>query len=242
MTIYFKQVILISVFSVLLASCSTSMMVNDGLASDMTVLEVKGRSGGVPGQKLIFGEYTSSKVERKIASAEAETYAVSSKIIRDTMQFNVFGPAGDSSRVFCLSKKSQLSLPIGGENYKVAVGDQNACFGMIVLDGGDDWNFTIATPSSIAPDAVSEGVISNGKTTVNFKAINKNNKGKTMDGQVLGFEFWQGNEIIGAVELIGSGRVFIKKSLSEGMKSLVATTAATMLMRCNMNNMETKEE
>ncbi|HFA48468.1 MAG TPA: hypothetical protein ENJ95_05545 [Bacteroidetes bacterium] len=238
MTIRTGQLFFVFSLSMLLASCSTTMMLNDNLETGVEVLEVKGRSGGMPGQKLVFGDYVSSKVERKIAMAEAETYAVSSRTTRDTMQFNVFGPAGNSSRVFCLSKKSEMSLPIAGDKYQMAVGAQNACFGKIVLGEGSDWSFTIANPSPIAPDVVSEGVISNGQTAISFKAVQQNDKGKQVEGRVLGFEFWNGKEVVGAVELIGGGRIIIKKSLPQGMKSLIATIAATMLLRYDMNMME----
>lgn len=220
----------------LLASCSTSMMINDNLKTGTTVMEVKGRSGGMPGQKLVFGEYASSKVKRKIGATRSESYAVSSQTTRDTMQFDVFSPTGDSSRVFCLSKTSQLSLPIAGDKFQVSVGDQDVCFGTIVLDtASPGWNFTIDNPNAMAADFISTGAISNGQTTIQFKAIQRNAKGKLIKDRVLGFEFWKGEEVIGAVELIGSGKILVKNSLPQDIKFLIATAAATMLLRYDMS-------
>lgn len=236
MTILLKQFLSILSLSFLMASCSTSMRVSDNLETDTSVMEVKGRSGGMPSQKIVFGDYVSSKVERKIAATQADTYAVSSQTTKDTLQFNVFNPAGDSSRVFCLSKKSELSLPVAGEKFQVPVGSQDVCVGTIILGAaGPGWNFTIDNPNAIASDFISEGKISNGQTTIEFKAVQHNAKGKLMKDRMLGFEFWQGGDAVGAVELMGSGRIFIKNTLPEDLKFLIATTAATMLLRYDMS-------
>jgi len=49
------------------------------------------------------------------------------------------------------------------------------------------------------------------------------------------FEFWIGEEVIGAVELIGSGKILVKNSLPQDIKFLIATAAATMLLRYDMS-------
>ncbi len=205
-------------------------------------MEVKGRGGGMPGQKLTFGDYFSGKVERRVAVTDEDAYAISSQTTRDTMLFEVFDTTGNSSKVFCLSKSSELNLPVTSEKYPVTVGSQDVCIGRIVLDANSpSWNFTIENPNAIATDVFSEGVISNNQTSIIIKDIHHNSRGKLMKDQMLGFEFWEGDKVIGAVELMGGGRILIKNSLPQDLKFLIATTSATMLLRYDMSKAERRE-
>ncbi|MFQ5447113.1 MAG: hypothetical protein ACE5FF_09265 [Saprospiraceae bacterium] len=236
MKIQFFTLLVILGLASLLASCSTGMLLNDNLKKDTTVMDVKGRSGGMPGQKLVFGDYFSSKVDRRVVEKEGKAYALSVEATLDTMQFEMFDSVGHSSRIFCLNKRSQIDVPVVGEKYSVPVGDQNACFGTIALDSNAPaWDFSIQNPSSIAPGLFAGGTITNGTISIDIKEVRQNAKGRRMSDHVLGFEFWQGNTVIGAVELVGGGKIMIKNSLSDDIKFLIATTAATMLFRYDMS-------
>jgi hypothetical protein len=236
MKIQSLQLLLMLGSGTLLASCATGMLLNDNLKTDTTVMEVKGRSGGMPGQKLAFGDYFSGKVERSITTEKGKAYALSVEATRDTMQFEVFDSLGHSSKIFCLSKNSQIGLPVVGEKYRVPVADQNACSGTIALDGGTPaWKFSIRNPSSIAPDIFTGGTITNGTIFIRIREVRQNAKGRSMGDHIPGFEFWQGDTVIGAVELVGGGKIMIKNSLPDDIKFLIATTAATMLLRYDMS-------
>jgi len=220
----------------MLASCSSGMLLNDNLKTDTTVMDVKGRSGGMPGQKLAFGDYFSSKVKRSITAQEAKAYALSVETTRDTMQFELFDSLGHSSKIFCLNSNNQIDLPVVGETYGVPVGSQSACSGTIDLNSDSPvWSFSIRNPNSMAPNVFGGGKITNGSIFIDIKDVRRNSKGRSMGDHILGFQFWQDNAVIGAVELVGSGKIIIKNSIPDDIKFLIATTSATMLLRYDMS-------
>jgi len=241
MKIQSLQLLPVLCLAALLASCSSGMLLDDNLKTDTTVMNVKGRSGGMPGQKLAFGGYFSNKVERRIAEETSKAYALSVQATLDTMQFEVFDSTGHSSSIFCLSKNSQIDLPVVGEKYSVPVGGQNTCYGTIALDSDTPaWNFSIRNPSCIAPGLFAGGVITNGTFSIEIREVRRNAKGRSMNDLILGFQFWEGNSVIGAVELVGGGKIMIKNTLSDDIKFLLATTAATMLLRYDMSQAKAK--
>ncbi len=230
----------------ILSSCSVTMMIPENLKSDTTVMEVKGRSGGIASNRLSFGDYKSTKVNRGVKATSDKKFAMTFKGTTEQMHFDLYDEKGHSSKVFCITQNTKAELPIMGEHFRIAVGEDDTCAGTISLDssivnGEPVWNFKLFNSSmELAFKKDTKGTITNGEKTIFIRVISHNSKGKTMnDGMALGFEFVLDGEAIGAVEVIGGGRILIKNSLPDYLKFLIATTAVTMLTRFDMGSLNT---
>jgi len=207
-------------------------------------MEVKGRSGGIASNRLSFGDFKSTKVNRGVKATSDKKFAMTFRGTTEQMHFDLFDDAGHSSKVFCVTQNTKAELPVMGEHFRIAVGEDDTCAGTISLDstmvnGEPVWNFKLFNSSmELAFKKETKGTITNGEKTIYIRVVDHNSKGKTMgDGMAFGFEFVLDEKAIGAVEVIGGGRIMIKNSIPDDLKFLIATTSVTMLMRYDMGSL-----
>jgi hypothetical protein len=245
---------------VCLSACTVpKIAVDDAGWSQKEELLVKGRNGFFLKEKLSFGEFVTTKVQRSWTTGSGWGWGIggnhwmerlSIEFVRrkQTVRFQLRDANGNESQVTAFSKIKWTDLSIGNNPNSLVniIGD--------VLQIGDDGTNTYAVRIATSPkDTAWEMVIDNNAAQRNARKYTgllaksksqyyivapvyqlKNKQGAAVSlpfGGSVGFEFRRpGGETVAAVSLIDKGMVYFDR-LPQDEKFLLANAAAALLLQ-----------
>lgn len=230
------------------SSCSTAdIAVSESLKQSSSIMQVKGNAGLLINQKISFGDFHTSSVKRGWTNVtELSVLGIKHEKAKQPIEFTQFGLNGSSADVVGSSNfdNNMFKLFKGLKNY--ANSFWNGYFGVIMpKNGGPTWEVLIEndnsntslkseTDNGIAGD--SEGNIIEIKGTKQLAE----KKFLTDDSKTFGYELFRNGESIGAVSVIGNGKVWIKKSIPENEQLIVASLASILITKQNLSPNKTQ--
>lgn len=243
-----KSILYVPAFA-LLASCSTSnIAVSDHLKQNSTVMDVKGNAGLLINQKISFGNFYTSSIKRGWTNrTELSVLGIKHEKAKQPIEFTQFGLNGSSAEIVGSNNfdNDMFKLFKGLQNYADHM--WNGYFGVIMpKKNGPVWEVLIQNDnsgSSLKSDTDNGIAMDEEGNIIEIKGTKQlaEKKFLTDDSKTFGYELYRNGVSVGAVSVIGNGKVWIKKSLSEDDQLIVASLASILITKENLNQRKSQD-
>lgn len=229
--------------ALLATSCKTSdIKISNDLSNQSTPLQVKGNGGMLINQKISFGEFHTTPVKRGISSrTEYNLFGISREKAFQPVEFTLFAPGKLSADIVGSNNynNNMFDLFKGLQTY--ADNFTNGFFGVIIPNNAKSpvWQVLIENDNSgmalksETDDGVAVDENGNQIDIYGTKTLSNNNF-LTDDTRTFGFELFRNGKSIGAVSVIGNGKVWIDKNLTPEDQLTVASLATILITKRNL--------
>jgi hypothetical protein len=218
-----------SVF-MLLAACSTSgplHIVVDPSLADGEIYEVSGKSNRHWGQPLTFGDFATKKTRvGETWMWSTGFFDVGAGVRQQPYRFLFLDEAGGEWQVECRAKTPILrhaddhgswEVPLGETRLGCALRDPAGLVHPLALHGT---GLDFAGTSGFGEDGIEIRSL--------HGIPDRDGREHRFPG-VLGYELRQGDRVLGSVDLLGKGRVYLAHDLSAELRAPVAATATVLM-------------
>ncbi|WP_242926080.1 hypothetical protein [Pontibacter vulgaris] len=228
-----KYLLLISLAGALaLASCSVPpMAVESSFKQQAEVLPVAGRKTFKPNGSFTIGKYTVANVYRGWRNMGGfSIFSYNNIKARQQYQFSLQNGQGSEWYVFGASKLQHKSLKDNtGVTIEVAPNMEYYASHFTSPESGQ-WHLLTVDPRHYLERKKFEGELSNGTTTYTIAPVYKF-EGKNLPvSDIIGYEFKDGNAIVGAVQVINNGNVWMHPELAPDTRMVLASAMASLLL------------
>ncbi len=233
------QILLLLTISLGIFGCSTAQMaVDQNLVSKSDQYEITERPGAFSGDKLIFGSYSVTKIDRSWINSSSSGMSLSgvgSYSSSETGQgfvYNFKGHQHWTSKCEVKGGKSEvkressiLSGVTYGENMGIfcnfTPGKENR------KPANKGWEFAFKGQDLIS----AKGTFKVGLKTVRVVATNKFEGSPLPYGKPTGYYFYVGDKVVAGVDVINSkGPIWIEKKLSAEEKDAIGLVSVALLL------------
>lgn len=234
-----RKIIFVSLAAVLLMGCTPARMaVRPQLASAAEEMKVEGRKYFSFDETFFFGPYQVEEVHRgwtrsngfSISTPEKSKEFTSSKS-RQKYEFVLKDGEGDvwtcQSVTGCDENFVDVLL---GERKKLGMGMTSTSFVCTFRSKNRPEVWRLTMDENFDSSGVMKGVLSDGKNSILIQATNKLAGGVWDLGTPSGYEFLMKEDVVGSVEVINKGAVWIVPSIEERLHSPLAVTSAALLL------------
>ncbi len=220
----------------LFSACSTPRInVDEQLLSDSDLYEVQGRQGWLANQTLSFGEFQSGKVDRSWTKGYDYPFIVRFTGAKEKLSYTLKGGKDLEADVFCIGKLREQDLRLFHRYFDINLNAKDIFSGTVVLGEEIAYDFYVMNLNQNNVSRAVEGRIIGEDSFISIEPIKKLEGNKAyLSAQAPGFEFKLNGQVIGAVEVLNKGRIWIKKDLSEENRLLVASVASALLLRSDL--------
>jgi hypothetical protein len=225
------------------ASCGTTMLIDTNLKTDATIMPVK-RTALFLGKEIVsFGTYYTGKVDRTPTLSGILNTEMDVKTLKEEIRFEMKDGSTNKSNVYCIGKLGKEDLSLAGkqedeeEDVEDIANKQNNTFkGTIDYQNNESkWHFLIINSYSLGGDT-SLGYLSNGSLRINIEQVNVYMSGHMTEGERLGYEYILNNEVIGAIDFTGRGRVIMKNDMPGDIKFALANISAALFLKSDLRD------
>ena len=220
----------------LLAACSTPQMAIDQQLQNANALSVKGRQGWMLNQHLSFGEFATGKVHRGWLKSYDIPFIVRFSGSKEKLSYTMQDGEGRTAETCCVSKLNQKDLPLFNGFFELNLDYQDIFSGAVILDDGrQHYDFVLTGLNQNNWFRPAEGFIRLQDGVVELQPVDKLANGQRALGmQSLGFQFAYRGEVVGAVETLNNGRVWLKDGLAPDLRLVLSSVAAALLLRTEL--------
>lgn len=219
-----------------LASCSTPQMAVDNQLQSSSAMPVKGRQGWMVNQRLSFGEFASSKVKRGWLKSYDIPFIVRFSGAKEKLAYDLTDGEGNTAEVFAMGKLREQDLLLFNKYFDINLKWQDAFSGTISLnEGRQHYDFLLTDLNQNNWFRPAEGFVRYEDSTIEVQPVDKLSNGKRALGmQSLGFQFVFNGEVVGAVETLNNGRVWLKDGLAPELRLVLGSVSAALLLRSEL--------
>lgn len=227
-------------FLLALGACApATMQLDSSLAQHATAMPVTGKQGWQLNQVLSFGGFHTGKVERGWTFSYEVPFILTFQGAREKLGFQQFDGSGRVADVYLVNSLRNDELPLLKDFFSLSIVDETALSGSIVTDT-DVWDFLVYVPSPDLRERSYEGFVSTGTTVFDVTEVktyaNTPDEPAPSSGQALGYEFRVYGQVVGAVEVINGGKVWLDERLSEDQRLVLASVASALLLRSDVSD------
>lgn len=203
-------------------------------------MTVKGRNGFQIGQTIKFGAYTTGKVRRGWTQGYDLPFTLRFQKAKEKLSYTQYDPEGRDAQVVCVSKFSNVELPVLGDFFGIPLDYQNFFAGNVAL-GHTNWDFVLHNPNGdFLREKASAGMARSAGKQIDIQAI------RALKGQphwmeqlaVYGHEFLIDGKVVGAVSTVNRGKVWISESLDHETRLVIAAIATGVLLRTDVESVD----
>ena len=225
--------------AVLLGACTVPhMRVDPALADRSAALPVSGRDGWLIEQELAFGGYRSGPVSRGWTKGYDYPFFIRFSGAREKLRFAVRADSGLEAMVHCAGKLREQDLRVFRDYFDVNIGTTDSFAGTVLLDGGLRYDFyvdNLNTQQNLGHRAVEGEATAQGAEAVRLRPVWQLASGQRWPGtEAIGIEMLREGRVIGAVETVSAGRVWIDSDLPGEDRLLIASLASALLLRSGL--------
>jgi hypothetical protein len=221
-----------------LAGCSVPQMrVDPDLRGDAIAWPVQGRNGWLVDQVLAFGPYRSGPVSRGWTKGYDYPFIVRFSGAREKLRFAVRDDAGNEAMVHCAGKLREQDLRAFRDYFDVNIKTTDTFTGTILLNEARSFDFHIENlnvQQNVGYKPL-EGAVRGAGESIRLRAVWQTASGQRwLDTQPIGVEFLRDGSVIGAVETVNEGRVWIRDDLDGEVRMVLASLASALLLRSGL--------
>jgi hypothetical protein len=227
------------IFTLGFISCKPAEVV---LSPDLKAeaMVVKGRNGFQIGQTIKYGNYTTGKVRRGWTQGYDLPFTLRFQKAKEKLSYTQYDPEGRSAQVVCVSKFSNMELPLLGDFFGIPLDYQNFFAGNVTL-GHTNWDFVLYHPNGdFLRERASGGFATSASHRIELKAVRglKDQPHWMEQFTVYGYEFMYKDKVVGAVSTLNRGRVWIDESLDGEAKLVISSIATGLLLRTDVESVD----
>ncbi len=239
--VFMKKWLLIGLVGVgaVISACQTpDMALSDSKLAQTPAWRVSGRQGFLFRQKLTYGAFTTSRVKRGWTRSYQIPFFVHFQGARQRLSFTQYSVDSSMAEVMAVSKFQSKELPLLRDFFRITLDYENSFAGVVVLNGDSNqtWEFLM---HSVAGNLFREvgGFARNGQDSILIQPVTRFNRANSWSGPgVLGYEFVQNGQVLGAVELINRGKVWVQRNLEPPQQLLVSSLSSALLLYQNVED------
>ena len=220
----------------LLVACSTPQIgVDDRLQDNTSLYEVEGRNGWLVNQHLSFGEFQSGKVNRSWTKGYDLPFIIRFTGAKEKLSFTLRNDERMEAEVFCLAKLREQDLTLFHKYFDINIKAKDVFTGSVVINQKDAFDFFLTNLNQNNWFREAEGEIRSDDFEIAIRPVKKlNNDQRMLAMEAPGFEFIKKGKVVGAVETLNKGRVWLHNSLSEREKLVIASVSSALLLRSEL--------
>jgi len=209
--------------------------VHPDLASHADIYRVKGKQGLMINQVVSFGDYTTGKVKRGWTSSYRIPFIVTFQGSKEKIQFDQFSPNGSRSLVYAVSQLKMNEINLANSFFSYPIKYENSFVGVIFTETDTTawWDFVIHNVDASWGDRSGGFAKSNDGQFIGIKGVKKFEGQKIKNVDVLGFEFYAQDKVIGAVSVVNNGRVWMHTDATTNQRNVMAALASSLMIRQN---------
>jgi hypothetical protein len=233
-----KNVLMFSVFAMLLGSCKPLMLaVDDRLNEDTTFMEVEGRTVWAGKKDLTFGEFvtTNSSISRTWKNSYDISFLVNFQGAKEKLRYAQMDTLGNVAEVFGVNLYKESGV---GQYFNIRTKHESYYAGTIVLDKGKTvWEYIVNNPTAPHTDKdFTNGFITKGKQRIEIEGVKKyvGQRGHSLTPH--GYQFKMDDKAIGAVSMNGRGQVWIRQDLDTEIRLVLASLSTGLLLRDHIDD------
>ena len=221
----------------MLPSCSVPpMAVEPSFKQQAEELPVEGRKVFKPNGSFTIGDYTVTNVSRGWRNMSGfSIFSYHNIKARQQYQFSLQNGQGGEWYVFGASKLQDKSLRSDtGLTIQVAPNREYYASHFTSPESGQ-WHLLTVDPGHYLERKKFEGEVSNGTTTYKVAPVYKF-EGKSLPvSDIIGYEFLNGEEVVGAVQVVNNGKVWMRPDLTSDTRMVLASAMASLLLYEKLN-------
>lgn len=231
-----KKLIAVLILAGFIFGCSAPhMKVDSDLQKNAGRYEVKGRNGWLVNQKLSFGEYHSSKVNRSWTKGYDFPFIIRFSGAKEKLHFSMQDSHGNTAEIFCLGKLREQDLLLFHKYFDINIKAKDAFTGSVALSQSNSYDFYVANLNQNNWFKEAKGHVFGNNLNIEIRPVKHlNNDKKMLDMHVPGFEFFQDGKIVGAVETLNKGEVWLANYLTKEERLVLAGVASALLLRSEL--------
>lgn len=223
----------------LLTSCKVADMYQDAaLAQTATEVPVVGRKALRPNKDFHIGAYTVTNVRRSwVRSSGFSLFQLEATRKSQRFGFTLRDSAGHETYVSSEAGISSQEIPLG-KIFSVELGGENREVFVSNIQAGSSgvWQLVTKDPGADILFKDFSGVLKNAEAEIRIEPVHQYqnaNRGSSQD--ILGYEFRDGMELLGAVQVNGKGKMWLKNDLSPEQRKVLSAAAASLLLYRRLN-------
>ncbi|MBN2807786.1 MAG: hypothetical protein JXR22_14105 [Prolixibacteraceae bacterium] len=231
-----KTTLITLLLAATLFACTTPQMaLAPSLKNNSETMAVKGKQGLQIRRTLSFGNYSTSKVKQGWLTGYDIPFILRFQGMQEKISFQQFGTEGQVADVFASGKFRSTELPLVRDHFDILLKEKNHFAGSVVLNQGRDvWEFLLYNPDGKFLSNAGAGFIKGSAASIDVKGVTQLENGNNYSIRFVGYEFVHNGEIIGAVETINKGKVWMKSNLDEDLQLVLASLSSCLLLRTNL--------
>lgn len=227
-------------------ACSTPQMLVDAQLTDHSFpMPVKGRQGWMINQKLEFGPFSTGKISRGwTRSHNLDLMLIGFQGTKEKYSFTITDGNGQLTAL-CANQVKGIDIPIdrlvnpytSRDLFSFTIETRDVFTASIFdHDGSITHNLLVANRDDFRKNGKYVGMITSYDShPVMIVPVRELHDQKTVSMDVVGYEFREGEKLLGAVEILNEGRVWIADSLDDNKKLLLAAASATLLLQSDLH-------
>ncbi|WP_162428306.1 hypothetical protein [Pontibacter pudoricolor] len=223
--------------TMIFSSCSVPQMaVESGFKQQAEELPVEGRKAFKPNGSFTIGNYTVANVDRGWANVGGfSIFSYNNVKAEQKYQFSLQNGQGREWYVFGASKLQEKSLKDNtGVTIEVAPNMEYYASHFTSPESGQ-WHLLTIDPRHYLERKKFEGELSNGSATFKIAPVYKF-EGKALPlSEIIGYEFRDGETIVGAVQVVNNGNVWLNPRLTPDTRMVLASAMASLLLYDKLN-------
>lgn len=221
-----------------LAACTTPQMrVDPALEASAAAHPVQGRTGWLLNQRLHFGEFSAGPVSRGWTKGYDYPFIIRFTGAREKLRFPVSDGTGNEAMVHCIGKLREQDLRIFRDYFDVNINTTDTFTCALEVNDSATYDFyasNLNVQQNLGYKPM-QGSLRGGAELVELRSVWHLSSGqRSLATEPLGVEFLRGGEVIGAVETVNEGRVWVRDDLDQESRLVVGAVAAALLLRSGL--------
>lgn len=236
-----KKIITMAMIMAIFSCTTPQMLVDNQLQHQSVHMPVNGRHGWMMNQELEFGSYRTGKVSRGwTKSYQMDLMVIGFQGTREKYSFTIKDEKNELYTL-CANQVKGVDIPIdrlvnpytSRDLFSFTIQTKDLFTASIIDNSAlNTWNLLIANRDDFRKNGNYVGLITSYTSEpIMILPVRKLQDQKSVGMDIVGFEFKEGDKIIGAVETINSGKVWIDNSLDENRKLLLAAASTALLLQ-----------
>ncbi|TPE45383.1 hypothetical protein [Pontibacter mangrovi] len=221
-----------------LQGCSVPhMALESAFKQEAQELPVEGRKVLKPNGKFTIGDYTVANVHRGWKNSGGfNLFGYENIKAKQQHEFSLMSAQGTEWYVFGASRLHEKNLKSSnGISIRLSPNLEYYASYFTSPESGQ-WHLLTSDPGHYQDRQRFEGELSNGSTVYTVAPVYKF-EGKSMPlPDIVGYEFKAGKELLGAVQVLNNGKVWLQPNLPDDTRMVLASAMASLLLYEKLHN------
>lgn len=209
----------------------------DPALAAVEAMDVRGRQGWQVKQVITFGEFRAGPVKRGWTKGYNYPFIVRFSAAKEKLSYETEDGSGARIQAFCVGKLSEQDFHKFYEYFEINLRTRDVFSCTLATSNSTTYDFFVEDLNQNRTSGKVSGTVRGGAMRADIRPVWRLESGKeTWDTRPLGFEFVVDDVVVGAVEVVNEGRVWLQKSLGVEHRQVLSSVAAALLLRSDLDS------